>query len=480
MDKSARTEALTALAQIAGKTFDTDLIAREGSRIVIPENMSPVAAHKQLGAYIEEQEAEKVFAHKTKYRYLDGLVATKNVLKKITGMTRTSITYRSLFGSFTPPALNVQIAYDQWEEAPTGTFPVELWEGAVEVSAYRDPEAGILFSVSVTAPVKYSNAIKGFFKLIDAQLEENSIYRGKAITAQETPEFLDLRAVNPEKVVYSDDVMTQLNANVWSLLEHTQAMRDNGLPLKRAALLEGPYGTGKTLAAFLTAQKAVENGWTFIFVRPGKDDLRQALATAQLYQPSVVFFEDIDSLADSDLDVSSLLDMFDGIQAKGTEIIAVLTTNHADRIHKGLVRPGRLDAVIHIGELDNPGIERLIRATVDARWLPDNLDVEMIGEAMQGFMPAFVKEAVDRAIRYSIARHGEPTEMTSEDFRDAALGLRPQLDLMNAAGEGEGRPALDTVFTEMVDKQLTNRTVRYESAEGEIAFVLGDRREVSA
>ena len=49
-----------------------------------------------------------------------------------------------------------------------------------------------------------------------------------------------------------------MGANVWSLIRHSPKMRELGLPLKRAVLFEGDYGTGKTLGAFLTAQKCLE------------------------------------------------------------------------------------------------------------------------------------------------------------------------------------------------------------------------------
>jgi SpoVK/Ycf46/Vps4 family AAA+-type ATPase len=65
------------------------------------------------------------------------------------------------------------------------------------------------------------------------------------------------------------------------------------VPLKRGVLLEGPYGTGKTLTAFVTAKKCVENGWTFIML-DRVAALKEALTFARMYAPAVVFAEDID------------------------------------------------------------------------------------------------------------------------------------------------------------------------------------------
>jgi transitional endoplasmic reticulum ATPase len=265
------------------------------------------------------------------------------------------------------------------------------------------------------------------------------MYRGKAFDGQEVPQFLDLSGVDPARVVYTDLVRHQLEADIWALIRYPDQMRRMGLPLKRAVLLEGPYGTGKTLAAYLTAKIASEYNWTFIYGRPGRDELEDIMATARLYQPAVVFFEDVDTVAHGDgVDhTSRMFDILDGIQAKGTEIICILTTNHIERIHKGMVRPGRLDAVVHIGALDAEAVRRLIDCLVPADLVDPNIDWGSVGKAMDGLMPAFCKEAIDRAMRWNLVRNdGRSTRLCTEDFVIAAEGLQPHLELMGRAGEG--------------------------------------------
>jgi transitional endoplasmic reticulum ATPase len=187
------------------------------------------------------------------------------------------------------------------------------------------------------------------------------------------------------------------------------------------------------------------------------------MQTAKLYQPSVVFFEDVDTVSDpqdqSQDDVSKLLDVFDGIQSKDTKIIVVLTTNHVERIHKGMVRPGRLDAVIHVGELDTDGFIRLIHSLVPLDKL-GSLNKELIGEAFAGFLPAFAAEAINRAVRYSIARnHGEVGLLNTEDFVEAAEGLRPQLELMHEAKERAEVTAIDAAFQNIVKESLDDTRI---------------------
>jgi transitional endoplasmic reticulum ATPase len=293
------------------------------------------------------------------------------------------------------------------------------------------------------------------------------MYRGKAFDGQEVPQFLDLTGVDASKVVYTDQVLDSLEADIWALIRYPDQMRKMGLPLKRAVLLEGPYGTGKTLAGYLTAQISQEHGWTFIYGRPGRDELEDVMATARLYQPAVVFFEDVDAVAHADgVDhVSRMLDILDGIQSKGTEIICILTTNHIERIHKGMVRPGRLDAVIHIGALDPAAIERLVHSLVPDSLLSTDVDWTLVGEAMHGFMPAFCKEAIDRAMRWNLARNkGESTSLTTEDFISAAEGLRPQLELMGRAGEGARMDGVGAAF-ERAMKQSIDGTLLVRKGE---------------
>jgi transitional endoplasmic reticulum ATPase len=189
------------------------------------------------------------------------------------------------------------------------------------------------------------------------------------------------------------------------------------------------------------------------------------MATARLYQPAVVFFEDVDAMTTEDTErdaVAQLLDMFDGITAKGTEIMVVLTTNHKERIHRAMIRPGRLDAVVHIGAFDRFAVERMIEVTVPEEIRDGELDYEAIAESMRNFLPAFVKEAIDRAMRYAISRNnGEVGKLSTQDFIDAAEGLRPQLDLMEGAGEGRGPEPLATALRREVADAMHDSPIVY-------------------
>jgi transitional endoplasmic reticulum ATPase len=457
------------LAQLGGGAFKDEDIIFEGKKLIIPKQMTLQETVDFIEKRIADEEKLTLYERTFNYRPMDGAYCTWKALSEHFGsVSHRSQTIKTLFGpKKAPPAMiDIPIGPGLIEQVPWGNFEVPFLPGLeLELGSKENDEYGELFHITGKGPKKYRYEVEGIFKLITTQLKEHSIYKGQAVTGKEMPDYLDLSGVDPAKVTYSDEVTAQLAANVWSLLNYSDQHREQGLPLKRAVLMHGQYGTGKTLAAMLTAQESVRNGWTFLYARPGKDDLHFVMQTARLYQPAVVFFEDMDIIADPNDaegdDITELLDVFDGITAKGTEIICILTTNHVEKIHKGMTRPGRLDAIIEIGALDASGIERLVKSVVPEDQLDPNMDFEPIIEAMSDpetheldFMPAFVREACDRTRRYAITRNkGDMSSiiLTTEDFVLAANGLRAHLDLMKGAKDLVEREPLGAITKRMMD-----------------------------
>jgi transitional endoplasmic reticulum ATPase len=453
--KTDQERLLDVLAEVGGRLTAEDDVIFQGKKLVIPENMDLNDAVRFLRTKIEEDGQNMSFSRTYRFRPWDGAIASMNALKRAFGMVHQK-GVRGLFG-VTPPALiTVNTGPNEQEQAPWGNLEIPMLPGVeFYLGSTQDKELGSLFEINASGPRKMRFHIEGVFRLIEDELNTRSIYRGKAFDGQEMPEFLDTVAFDPTKVIYAKDVVEQLDANVWALMKYSDTMRKNGIPLKRATLFEGPYGTGKTLGAYMTAKIAVENGWTFLYARPGRDKLADVMATARLYQPSCVFFEDVDNIAAGDTPgndaVAKLLDIFDGITAKGTEIMVVLTTNHADRIHKGMVRPGRLDAVIHIGAPDEDGVRKFVETNVPHELLDYNIDWERVGKSMEGYYPAFITESIDRAKRYNISRNnGTPSLINTDDLVLAADGLRPQLALMEGAPETPPIESLDAAFERVV------------------------------
>ena len=450
---SQEKEALNRLAQLGESRFDEEDFLVQGNTLILPQNMTLKQLDKWLHEKIQADEEQVAISRTFKYRPWDGAYCTWQVFKRVFGALGHKGT-KGFWGPNPPQYITIHTGPNETEQVPWGIFKVPLLPNVEFIcSSHQDDELGQLFMLYANTPRKNRAHVEGIFNLIQEELENSSIYRGKAFDGKDEPEFLDLTGVDPDKVIYSKEVTIQLEANIWSVMRYTDQLRQSNIPRKRAALLAGPYGTGKTLAGFLTAQVAIENGWTCVYVRPGRDDLNMALQTARLYQPAVVFAEDIDVEAEggnvSQKTASRILDAFDGITAKGTEMMVVLTTNHPDRIHKAMLRPGRLDAVIEIEKLDTEGITKLIKVSLPAERLDPNIGWSKVAPAMDGMLPAFVKEVADRAFKYVLARNEGKINgwvITGDDLIHAANALRPQLDLMSGARE---RKELDPMTVQM-------------------------------
>lgn len=415
-----------------------------------------------IAAAKEEQEIcepVKVFD----YRPFDGAHATAKVLFNVWGYAGFGkvIPATMFTPERKPQKITIAVGPEETLEIPWGHLAVPDLKAVLKLSSTMDAEKGMLFVLSVECPKLMEKSIRGLFRLIQDELEKHSIYKGKAITAAQEPEFIDLSGLNPAHIIFKEDVQQALQHEVWFPIENMDFMRADGQPTRWVTLLDGPYGTGKTLAAMLTAQRCIrpEVGITFIQVRPGKDDLKTALQTALLYSPAVVAFEDVDTAADPEKvsrdEISRLLDSFDGIRSKGVDVQIILTTNHSDKVHPGLLRAGRLNTYIKFGDLDADALRQLLSVKVGEHRLVD-IDKDAIYKACQGYEPAFMDLVIQVSRRYALSRN--TTELTTKlghrptkeqaldykigtiDLGRAATRLRPQHEKMQ---EVAGKVAKD-------------------------------------
>lgn len=395
-----------------------------------------------------------------KYRMLDGAVAFNRTMQEYFGTQGIGVVTITPFGGEDPEIQVVETGVGEHAEAPIGRVGLPAFEAVFEIGYGRDPELGLVSKIICRCPKRRQSEVEKFFDAVQAQLENNSIYRGRAVTAAEIPTFFDPYTIRADQIVYTDSVLRQMSANVWTSIRNAQRLREKGRPLKRTVLLEGPYGSGKTLSLLRTAQIATENGWTFISVRSDDDPLT-ALQTAKMYAPSVVAIEDFDLLAaDKDRDeIDQVLDALDSATTKGQEVIALLTTNFAEEIDMGMLRPGRIDHIITFGALEDADYLKLLRAVIPAAQLAADINYESVASSFSGLYPAFAVEALQKTILYSMDRaaaDGQPEVITAEDIAAAVEGVRNQLAFMERADQAERRkPSIDDLMTAKVEDVIS-------------------------
>lgn len=147
-------------------------------------------------------------------------------------------------------------------------------------------------------------------------------------------------------------------------LSHPEIFERLGIKPPKGVLLYGPPGCGKTLMARAIAHETNSN---FIYVSGpeiiqkfyGESEarLRKIFEDAAKRAPSIIFFDEIDSLApkrdrvEGEVEkrvVAQLLSLMDGLKARG-DVIVMAATNRPDSIDPALRRPGRFDREIAIG-----------------------------------------------------------------------------------------------------------------------------------
>lgn len=285
---------------------------------------------------------------------------------------------------------------------------------------------------------EHRSEILEFFDAIAAHLAHESIYRNKAIMFPGG--FLDLTKVSEDDIVYNEKVVRDLRAHVWSVIEYPKLcdLAKAGLP--RRILFDGPFGSGKTIAAYLTAQKALAHGWTFFYVAPttgGSTTLaRDVFAVALHYQKAVVFIEDIDreQRSENASELGAIMTMIDGVLSKGSQILVILTTNYSDRIAPGMMRPGRIDKIVDFRIFTTHDIERLLKRTLPPDWLHSSVCWERVTSKCVGFAPAFVNEVARAAALLAISEsNGNPPCITEEMLVESAEDLRRQHERSNVA-----------------------------------------------
>ncbi len=192
-------------------------------------------------------------------------------------------------------------------------------------------------------------------------------------------------------------------------------------------LLYGPPGTGKTLIARAVANEVDANFETVSgpeimskYKGESEERLREVFEEAEANAPTIIFFDEIDSIAgqrDDDGDaenriVGQLLTLMDGLDARG-EVIVIGATNRVDSIDPALRRGGRFDREIQIGVPDEQGRKEILEVHTRGMPLGDDVSVDTIARRTHGFVGADLDGVASEAAMAAI--RSRPTETDERD-----------------------------------------------------------------
>ena len=213
-------------------------------------------------------------------------------------------------------------------------------------------------------------------------------------------------------------------------MKHPQIFQKLGIQPPQGVLLHGPPGTGKTLLAKAVANET--NATFFSIAGPeiiskyygeSEQQLREIFEDATDEAPSIVFIDELDSIAPKREDVTGeverrvvaqLLTMMDGLETRG-QVIVIAATNRVNSVDPALRRPGRFDREIEIGVPDETGRNEILRIHTRGMPLSDDIDLDDLAEDTHGFVGADIESLTKEAAMKALRRYLPEINLEDDD-----------------------------------------------------------------
>jgi transitional endoplasmic reticulum ATPase len=289
--------------------------------------------------------------------------------------------------------------------------------------------------------------------------------RGIVQVAQDTeiellPEFVEVEESHALSVSYDDiggigETLQQVREMIELPLKHPELFSRLGIDPPKGVLLYGPPGTGKTLLARAVANEADARFFHIAgpeimgrFYGESEQRLREIFEKAQSQSPSIIFIDEIDSIAPKREDVTGeverrvvaqLLTLMDGLEPR-TNVVVIGATNRVDAVDEALRRPGRFDREIVVGVPDVTGRRQILGIHTRGMPLADDVSLDELARVTYGFVGADMAALGREAAMETLRRHlpeinmdgGEISEeilnklcVTRDDFMGAMKRVQP-------------------------------------------------------
>lgn len=262
-------------------------------------------------------------------------------------------------------------------------------------------------------------------------------------------------AVSFDDIGGVDEILDMIREVIELPLRHPALFKHLGIAPHKGILLYGPPGCGKTLIA-----KAIANDISahFISIRgpelfnkyvgQSEENLRKVFDEARAHAPSIIFFDEIDSIAQKrsseesvrheSVFVNQLLTLMDGMETY-ENVCVIASTNRLELLDEAVRRPGRFDYVLEIRHPSPDGVLKILEIHTRRMPLAQDVDLPTLASAMGGFTGAEIafvaREAAYNCLRRSatpemlLTRSEEEIEfelfsVVQEDFNVAAKMVR--------------------------------------------------------
>jgi transitional endoplasmic reticulum ATPase len=250
-------------------------------------------------------------------------------------------------------------------------------------------------------------------------------------------------------------------------LRHPELFKRLGVEAPKGVLLHGPPGTGKTLLARAVANETNANFYSIggpeimsKYYGESEEKLRNVFEQAEKNAPSIIFIDEIDSIAPKREEVSGeverrivaqLLSLMDGLKSRG-KVVVIGATNRVNAIDPALRRPGRFDRELEIGVPDREGRLEILQIHTRGMPLAKDVNLEKLADISHGFVGADLQSLSKEAGMRSLRRILPDIDLSSESIPSDTLRkiIVTMDDFMDVIKEMEPS-AMREVFVEVPD-----------------------------
>jgi len=256
--------------------------------------------------------------------------------------------------------------------------------------------------------------------------------------------YIEVPTVHWDDIGGLDDVKQDLKEAVEWPIRNPEIFRRLGIKPPKGILLYGPPGCGKTLLARAVATESEANFITIkgpeVFskwVGESEKAIREVFRKARMAAPSVVFFDEMDSLAprrglgfaDSGVTervISQLLTEMDGIVTL-EDIVVIAATNRPDIVDPAVLRPGRFDRLIYVPEPNEKSRLQIFKIYTKNMPLAKDVDPAILAVTAKNYSGADIDALCREAAMYALRKDVNAKEVKMTDFQEAMKRIGPSI-----------------------------------------------------
>ena len=226
-------------------------------------------------------------------------------------------------------------------------------------------------------------------------------------------------------------------------LKYPESFEKFGVRPPRGVLIYGPPGTGKTLLAKAVANESDAN---FIAVKgpellskwvgESEKGVREVFRKARQTAPTVIFFDEIDSIAsarggsstDSGVTqrvVNQLLTEIDGLEEL-QDVAVIAATNRVDILDPALTRPGRFDRHVKVDDPDEEARLSIFEVHTKDMPLAEDVDIEVLAKRTHGFVGADIEAVCREAVMLTLRENIKSELVDMKQFKEAIKKVKPK------------------------------------------------------